>query len=39
MGDRYVESSDNRKIIYTDATTILYGHSMIQPLPHDEIEM
>ena len=38
MGDSYVESSDNKKIIYMDATN-LYGHSMIQPLPYDEIEM
>ena len=25
-------------ILYLDATN-LYGHSMIQPLPHDEIDM
>ena len=38
MGDRYVKSAENKKIIYMDAT-ILYGHSMIQILPYDEIEM
>ena len=36
MGDRYVKSDENKKIL--DATN-LYGHSMIQPLPYDEIEM
>ena len=38
MGDRYVISDDNKKIVYMDAT-ILYGHSMSQSLPFDEIEM
>ena len=38
MGDRYVKTDKNKKVIYMDATT-LYGHSMIQPLPYDEIEM
>ena len=38
MGDRYVKSDENNKIIYADAT-ILYGHSMSQFLPYDEIEM
>ena len=38
MGDRYVESDENKKITYMDATT-LYGHSMSQTLPYDEIEM
>ena len=38
MGDRYVKSDENKKIIYVDATN-LYGYSMIQPLPYDEIEM
>ena len=38
MGDRYVKSDKNKKILYMDATN-LYGHSMIQPLPYDEIEM
>ena len=38
MGDRYVKSDENKKIIYMDATN-LYGHSMIQPLPYDEFGM
>ena len=38
MGDRYVKSDDNKKITYMDATN-LYGHSMSQMLPYDEIEM
>ena len=36
MGDRYVRSDENKKILYMDATN-LYGHSMSQPLPYDEI--
>ena len=35
MGDRYVQSDENKKILYADATN-LYGHSMSQPLPFDE---
>ena len=38
MGDRYVKSDENKKILYIDATK-LYGHSMSQMLPYDEIEM
>ena len=38
MGDKYVKSDENNRIIYMDATN-LYGHSMIQPLPYDEIEI
>ena len=38
MGDRYVKSDENNKIIYADATN-LYGHSMSQLLPYDEVEM
>ena len=38
MGDRYVKSDENKKISYIDATN-LYGHSMSQFLPYDEIEM
>ena len=38
MGDGYVKSDKKRKILYMDATN-LYGHSMIRPLPYDEIEM
>ena len=37
MGDRYIKSDDNKKILYIDATN-LYGHSMSQPLPFDEIK-
>ena len=37
MGDRYVESDENRKILYADANN-LYGHSKSQPLPYDEIK-
>ena len=35
MGDRCVESDDNKKILYVDSKN-LYGHSMSQPLPYDE---
>ena len=38
MGDGYVKSDENKKILYMDATN-LYGHSMSQFLPYDEIEM
>ena len=38
MGGRYVISDENKKILYIDATN-LYGHSMSQFLPYDEIEM
>ena len=38
MGDRYVKSDEINKITYADATN-LYGHSMSQFLPYDEIEM
>ena len=38
MGDRYVKSDENKKIIYADANN-LYGHSMSQFLPYDEIEL
>ena len=37
MGDRYIKSDDNKKILYIDATN-LYGNSMSQPLPFDEIK-
>ena len=36
MGDRYVRSDENKKILYGDANS-LNGHSMSQPLPYDEI--
>ena len=38
MGNRYVKSNENKKILYEEATN-LYGHSMSQVLPDDEIEM
>ena len=38
MGDRYVKSDDNNRILYQEATNI-YGHFMIQLLPYDESEM
>ena len=38
MGDTYVRSDENKNIIYIDATN-LYGYSMSQFLPYDEIEM
>ena len=37
MGDRYIKSHENKKIIYIDANN-LYGHSMSEPLPYDEIK-
>ena len=37
MGDRYVKRSDNKKILYQDCTS-LYGHSVSEPLPYDEIK-
>ena len=38
MGDRHVNSDENKKILYIDANN-LYAHSMSQPLLYDEIEM
>ena len=38
MRDRYGKSDEKKKILYMDATN-LYGHSMSQRLPFDEIEM
>ena len=37
MGDRYVQSDENKKILYVDANN-LYGHSMSQPLPFDGLK-
>ena len=37
IGDRYAKSDENIKILYVDANN-LYGHSMSQPLPYDEIK-
>ena len=36
MGDRYVKSDQNKKILYFDAT-ISYRQSISQPLPYNEI--
>ena len=36
VGDRYIKSDVNKKILYIDANN-LYGHSMSEPLPYDEI--
>ena len=38
MGGRYVKSDDNKKMLYIDAINI-YGHSMSEPLPYDEIKI
>ena len=38
MGDGYVKFDENKKILFLDATN-LYGHSMSQLLPFDEIEL
>ena len=37
MGDRYIKSDENKKILYIDANN-LYGHSMSESLPYDEIK-
>ena len=37
MGDRYVESDENEKILYVDANN-LYDHSISQPFPYHEIK-
>ena len=38
MGNRYIQSDENKKILYVDANN-LYGHSRSQPLPFDEIKI
>ena len=38
MGDRYVKSHENEKILYIDAINI-YGWPMSESLPCDDIEM
>ena len=38
MGDRYIKSDENKKILYVDAIN-LYGHSRSEPLPYDEIKI
>ena len=37
MSDRYVKLDDNKKTLYIDSKK-LYGHSMSEPLPYDEIK-
>ena len=37
MGDRYIQSDENKKILYINANN-LYGHSMSEPLAYDEIK-
>ena len=37
MGGRFVKSDEDKKILYVDAND-LYGHSMSEPLPYDEIK-
>ena len=37
MGDRYVKSDEDKKILYGDANN-LYGHSKSQPLPYDQVK-
>ena len=38
MGDRYVKSDENKKILYIDAIN-LFGWAMSESLPYDETEM
>ena len=37
MGDRYVKSDENKKILHIDANN-LYGWAMSQYLPYDDIK-
>ena len=37
MGDRYIKSDENKKTLYVDANN-LYGYSISEPLPYDEIK-
>ena len=37
MGDRYVQSDEIKKILYVDANN-LFGYSMSEPLPFDELK-
>ena len=37
MGERFLKSDENKKILYIDATN-LFGHSMSESLPYDEIK-
>ena len=38
MGDRYIKSDENKKILYIDANN-LYGWAMGEYLPNDEIKL
>ena len=38
IGDRYIQSDETNEILYVDATN-LYGHSVSQMLPYDEIKI
>ena len=38
MGDRYITTDENKKILYTDII-ILYGWAISESLLYDEIEM
>ena len=35
MGDRYVRSDENKKVLYVDVNN-LYGWAMTENLPYDE---
>ena len=37
MGDKYVKSGENKKMVYIEAN-ILFGWAMSQPRPYDEIQ-
>ena len=37
MGDRYIKSNKNKRILYKDANN-LYGWAMSQPVPYDKIK-
>ena len=38
IGSRYIELDESKKISYVDVNN-LFGHTMSQVLPYDEIEM
>ena len=38
MGDRYVKSDENKKILYVDANN-MYRYALSEHLPYDEYEM
>ena len=37
IGDRYVKSNENKKILYIEANNI-YGSALSESLPYEEIE-